>query len=188
MIKVVKNYANSLFTEAKKNSKENEVYKNIKLFGNVLKDFKVVNDMLCSPVIDFLQKNKLVEDLSNNLELDELVIRTLYVITKNSRINLFSEIVLEYEHLLMESNGIKAVSVVSATDMNAEEIEFIRNIVEAKLGTEIKLEHSVDESLLGGAVIKYESSLLDCSLKGALQRIHKGSETIINLNNRSLQK
>ena len=172
-IKVVKNYAGSLFAEAKKKSKEIEVFEDIKLFAGVLKNSKKSYNILCSPITDKCAKNNIVRSFVEALKLDELVARTLYIFIKNARMNLFFEVIKEYEHLMMEANGIRSVAVVFAAKPNQKEIEFIHNIVEAKLGTKIKLEHSVDESLIGGAVIKYESNLLDCSLRGALDRIQK---------------
>lgn len=52
-------------------------------------------------------------------------------------------------------------------------MEFIRNLLESKLDKKVELEHSVDESLLGGVVVKYDSNLIDCSLQGVLDRIQK---------------
>ena len=73
----------------------------------------------------------------------------------------------------MESKGIKFVKVSSAFKLEKKEMEFIRNLLESKLDKKVELEHSVDESLLGGVVVKYDSNLIDCSLQGVLDRIQK---------------
>jgi F-type H+-transporting ATPase subunit delta len=174
-IKVVKNYAHSLFIQAKKESKENELFKSIKLFAEILRDFSMVNDMLCSPIIDMSSKRNVVDSLTNKLKLEALLKQVLYVLIKNVRMNLFSKIADEYELLLMESRGIKFVQVSSASKLSKKEIEFIQDMLESELSKKVELEHSVDESLLGGVVIKYESNLLDCSVQGALDRIQKAA-------------
>ena len=46
-IKTVKNYAYSLFNQAKRESKENKVFESIKVFSEVLRDFSVIKNMLC---------------------------------------------------------------------------------------------------------------------------------------------
>ena len=172
-IKIVKNYAYSLFSQAEKESKESEVFKTIRIFGEVLKNFSAVKKMLCSPIIDKADKDRFVDTLTNELKSELLLKRVLYILIKNARMNLFSEIVDEYELLLMESKGIKFVKVSSAFKLEKKEMEFIRNLLESELDKKIELEHSVDESLLGGVIVKYDSNLIDCSVQGMLDRIQK---------------
>ena len=73
----------------------------------------------------------------------------------------------------MESKGIKFVEISSAFKLTTKEIESIHNLLESTLEKKIKLQHSVDESLLGGAIVKYDSNLVDCSLQGVLGKIQK---------------
>ncbi len=172
-IKIVKNYAQSLFSQAKKEYKESEVFENIRAFNEVLRNFSAVKKMLCSPIIEKSDKDRFVDILTNELKSDLLLKRALSILIKNARINLFSEIVDEYELLLMESKGIKFVKISSAFKLEKKEMGFIRNLLESELDKKIELEHSVDESLLGGVVVKYDSNLIDCSVQGVLDRIQK---------------
>lgn len=172
-IKIVKNYAYSLFSRAEKESKESEVFKSIKVFDEILRNFSAVKKTLCSPIIEKSNKNRFVDIITNELKSEILLKRFIYILIKNARVNLFSEIVDEYELLLMESKGIKFVKVLSAFKLEKKEMEFIRNLLESELDKKIELEHSVDESLLGGVVVKYDSNLIDCSVQGMLDRIQK---------------
>lgn len=172
-IKIVKNYSQSLFTQAQKESKENKVFESLKVFSEVLRDFSVVKNMLCSPIIEKSDKDRFVDILTDKLKSELFLKRILYILIKNSRMNLFFQIVDEYEVLLMESRGIKFVEISSAFKLAAKEIEFIHNLLESTLEKKITLEHSVDESLLGGVIVKYDSNLIDCSLQGVLGRIQK---------------
>ena len=100
-IKIVKNYAYSLFSQAEKESKESEVFKTIRIFGEVLKNFSAVKKMLCSPIIDKADKDRFVDTLTNELKSELLLKRVLYILIKNARMNLFFEFVDAYELLLM---------------------------------------------------------------------------------------
>lgn len=172
-IKIVKNYANSLFSQAEKEFKENVVFESMRVFGEVLRNFSAVEKMLYSPIIDKSDKDRFVDILTNELKSEPLVKRVLGILIKNARVNLFAEIIDEYELLLMESKGIKFVKISSAFKLEKKEMEFIRNLLESELDKKIEFEHSVDQSLLGGVVVKYDSNLIDCSLQGVLNRIQK---------------
>jgi F-type H+-transporting ATPase subunit delta len=172
-IKTVKNYAHSLFTQAKRESKENKVFESIKVFSEVLRDFSAIKNMLFSPIIEKSDKDRFMDILTSKLKSEIFLKRILYVLIKNSRMNLFFQIVDEYEVLLMESKGIKFVEISSAFKLTTKEVEFIHNLLELTLGKKIKLQQSVDEALLGGAIVKYDSNLIDCSLQGALGKIQK---------------
>ena len=67
--------------------------------------------------------------------------------------------------------GRSAVEVVSAFALEPPQVERLAEAIGRRLGREVALETSVDESLLGGVVIRVGDSVIDASLAGRLREL-----------------
>ena len=65
------------------------------------------------------------------------------------------------------------VEITSAYELSSDESEALKNALSEKLGRDIKLDISVDEKLIGGAIIKAEDNVIDDSVKGKLEKFAK---------------
>jgi F-type H+-transporting ATPase subunit delta len=72
----------------------------------------------------------------------------------------------------MKANHQKSleVRITSAYELSGDESESLISALSSKLGRDIDLEVSVDEKLIGGAIIKMEDNVVDDSIKGKLEK------------------
>lgn len=174
-IKVVSNYANSLLLEAKRQSKEDVAFESVLKFSQLFEKNSILREALCSRIITHGSQCAIAKSLSQKLKLDSITLRFLFILIKNARMHLLPDIVSKFGDLLMNSKGIKVIQVVSFEKLNKKEEGFIEKMVKEELNKDVKAEYSVDSSILGGIVVKYDSYILDCSVQGALDRIEKVS-------------
>ncbi len=172
-LKIVKNYSQALYSGAKEREIEDKVLSQILILGQVISSSNLVEQALCSPVIDSKIKKNIIDVVSLKLEFEETTSRFLYVLIKNSRFNLILQIIDDFAKIIADSKGTKFVEVSSAFKLSKKELESISGFLEVELGKKIELEVNIDSSLIGGAVIKYDCNLIDCSVSGALDRIKK---------------
>ena len=86
---------------------------------------------------------------------------------------LILQIIDDFAKIIANSKGIKFAEISSAFKLTKKELESISSFLETELGKKIELELNIDPSLIGGAVIKYDCNLIDCSVSGALDRIKR---------------
>ncbi len=67
--------------------------------------------------------------------------------------------------------GRSAVEIVSAYALDPPHVELLAGAVRRRLGHAVTLETSVDESLIGGVVIRIGDSVVDASLKGRIDQL-----------------
>ncbi len=67
--------------------------------------------------------------------------------------------------------GRSAVEIVSAYALEPPHLELLAEAIRRRLGHAITLETSVDESLIGGVVIRFGDSVIDASLAGRLREL-----------------
>ena len=95
----------------------------------------------------------------------------LALLADNRRLQLLPEIAGLYEDLRADAERIVKAKVTSATALPAGELDGIKAALKKRFGREVEVEASVDESLIGGAVIAAGDTVIDGSLRGKLSRL-----------------
>lgn len=172
-LKIVKNYSQALYSDAKKSKVEDKVLEQITVLGQVVSNSSRVMQALCSPIVDSQIKKKILDLVASKLKFEKTTINFLHILVKNSRFSLILEIMENFSKIIAESKGIKYARISSAYNLGKKELDLISGFLESELGKKIDLETNIDSSLIGGAVIEYDCNLIDCSVSGALDRIKK---------------
>jgi len=93
------------------------------------------------------------------------------MLAENDRISLLPEMSVIFEVLKDEAEGSVEASVTSAKKLSQAEEKSIADALAKRLGRKIKLKVSVDEALLGGAIIQAGDLVIDGSLRGRLSKM-----------------
>jgi F-type H+-transporting ATPase subunit delta len=67
--------------------------------------------------------------------------------------------------------GTIVAEVTSATQLNAAQQQSIAEALKKRLGRDVTLECQIDESLLGGAIIRAGDVVIDGSVVGKLEKL-----------------
>ncbi|MDY6941535.1 MAG: F0F1 ATP synthase subunit delta [Pseudomonadota bacterium] len=89
----------------------------------------------------------------------------------NRRLKLISVIAEIYEVLRAEAEGTIDVDICSAVPLQEQQSAKLAQALKDKLGREVRLTSSVDENLLGGAVIRAGDLVIDGSVRSKLDRL-----------------
>ncbi len=95
----------------------------------------------------------------------------LRVLAENRRLLVLPEIAANYEVLRSAVENTVEVEVTSAVKLNDAQIEKLKAALGTRLKRQVRMQNSVDASLLGGAVVRAGDLVIDGSLKGRLQRL-----------------
>jgi len=93
------------------------------------------------------------------------------VLAENHRLLLLPEISAHYEELRSDVENTADVEVISALPLDAAQQEKLAAALSKRLKRKVRMQNSVDASLLGGAVVRAGDMVIDGSLKGRLQRL-----------------
>ena len=116
-------------------------------------------------------KEKVLEEILGKGELHDLTKRFVHVLLLKNRLIGIGEIAVAYRHFSDQlSNRIRA-KVISATSLEKEDMDRIREVLSRMSGRDVILEMEIDESILGGIVTHMGSHVYDGSLRNQLQQI-----------------
>ncbi len=95
----------------------------------------------------------------------------LRVLAENRRLGLLPEIATQFATLRAAVENTVEVEVCSAVPLNAAQAEKLQQALSARLKRGVRMQTSVDATLIGGAVIRAGDLVIDGSLKGRLERL-----------------
>lgn len=93
------------------------------------------------------------------------------VLADNRRLNVAANIQEQYEVLRAEAENVIQAEMTSARDVPGEVHDSIVKALEKRLGRKVQLEVTIDESLIGGAVVKAGDLVIDGSAAGRLEKL-----------------
>ncbi|AFB26835.1 MULTISPECIES: ATP synthase F1 subunit delta [spotted fever group] len=175
---LIKNYAVALFNNAMVDNIQDKIFEEITSINRIITDNFDIREFLFSPIVNKNDKINAVNSLAKNIKISTIVQNFLLLLVKNSRTAILSNIVDAYNTLLYESKNIKIVQVISANKLQPKEQEWIKSRIEKELNQKTEILFDIDNTIIGGIVIKYDSMLQDYSIKGSLEKITKVLKTV----------
>ena len=93
------------------------------------------------------------------------------LLVRRGRIEQLPRVAEEFRRLDDQRQGIVHATATSALPLNDTEIRALTARLEQMTGGRVALQTDVDESLLGGLVVRVGSRLIDASVRGRLERL-----------------
>ncbi|NOX76143.1 MAG: F0F1 ATP synthase subunit delta [Gammaproteobacteria bacterium] len=93
------------------------------------------------------------------------------LLAENRRLDVVAEITEQFETLKAEAEKTVEAEIISAQKVSAAQQSMITKKLKARLGREVSLKCSVDESLMGGAIIKAGDMVIDGSVSTQLNKL-----------------
>lgn len=95
----------------------------------------------------------------------------LRLLSENDRLDALGEISEQFDKLKAARENRISVTLVAASEVDAAQADSVASALGRKLGRDVELKLEVDESLLGGAIVRAEDMVIDDSLKTRLARL-----------------
>lgn len=102
-----------------------------------------------------------------------LLMNFLMVTNNHGRLGLLEAIADAYDDLLDEKLGKIEVDVTVAQRLSGEELDDVRRRVSAALKKDAVMHQYVDESIIGGLILKVQDQLIDASVKAQLDAMRR---------------
>jgi len=103
--------------------------------------------------------------------LDTVGANFIRVLAANGRLNVLPEIAALYEQHRAEAERYVDAEVISAFPMSDAQQQALVEGLKKRLGREVRLTASTDESLIGGAIVRAGDLVIDGSVTGNLNKL-----------------
>jgi F-type H+-transporting ATPase subunit delta len=123
-----------------------------------------------SPGVSTAQLEELIAGICG-ADLDAQARSLLRLLNENGRLDFLPEVAVQFQALEAEARNVAEVEIVSAAALGEAQQARLAAALRARLRRDVRLQCSVDPSLIGGAVVRSGDLLIDGSLKGKLERL-----------------
>lgn len=129
-----------------------------------------MQSIITSPAVSDEQAVEVLADVAGDLMTAEAR-NFLLLLAENKRLLLLTDITVLFEALRAEAEKSMTADVISARELTQEQADKISAALKKRLGRNVTLNTSIDESLLGGAIIRAGDLVIDGSALGKLNRL-----------------
>ena len=171
MIDVIANrYAEALFQLSEDANITKEIYNELHDVVEVIKNNKELDNVLKSPLVAKNEKTQLIEALFNNKINNDLK-NFLKILVEKGRISSLKSIELTFKELLNDKHNIIEGTVISAIALTEKQVKELEEKLSKKYNKNVTLENEVDQSILGGVLVRLGNTQIDGSVKTRLNNI-----------------
>ncbi|QEP43319.1 F0F1 ATP synthase subunit delta [Ectothiorhodospiraceae bacterium BW-2] len=166
---IARPYAVAAFELAKEQELISRVGDELELVAVVAADTTAAL-FLFNPQIEQGNKVELFEKIATE-PLTTISLNLLRIMTKNGRLAVLGEVAKIYQEMRAIAERKVEAEVISAVELTEVVRQMIVEALESRLGSSVTLNCRVDESLLGGTIIRTGDRVIDGSIAGKLQRM-----------------
>lgn len=172
MTQIGREYALALFELAQETKNEAAIGEGLKLVAGLMRENPEALDFLAAPNIPKRERMGVLGSVLAG-QVPEYVLSLVQLLCEQGNIRAIEGCWQEYDALWNAAQGLATARVVSAVALTEEEKRRLEQKLSAKTGKKVRLECSVDETLLGGLVVTMDGKVMDGSLKHRLNEVRE---------------
>ncbi|MCK5545834.1 MAG: F0F1 ATP synthase subunit delta [Rhodospirillaceae bacterium] len=165
-------YAAALYALAEADKKLDKVADDLRQLNTMISESDDLARLISSPVLSRIQQADGVLAVCKKAGMDDLTQRFVGTTAQNRRMAVLPSIIKAYLDELSHRRGEATAQVVSAQKLDEAQLKEVSDVLKKAIGTKVAVEAKVDETLLGGMIVKVGSRMVDSSLKTKLQQLH----------------
>lgn len=166
---IAKTYGNALFELAREEGTEQQLLEEVNILGQILEEHPDFEKLMCHPEIPGEEKVRIMENVFHG-RISESLLGFLVLVLKKERYRELSDIFSCFTELVKESRGIGVAHVTTGAALSQAQKDRTRQrLLETTSFREMEMHYSVDETLIGGMVIRIGDRVVDSSIKTKLE-------------------
>ena len=165
-------YAKSVLELSQEQKSLEKVKEDMLLLTKTINDNRELGVVLKNPIVPADKKKSILKALFEK-RVQPLTFKAFELIISKDRESILDEIAVEFINEYNALKGIVVANVTTPYTLDANQRKEIIKIVEEITGLKVELTEIVDESLIGGFVLKIGDKQIDESVKSKLAKIQR---------------
>lgn len=165
-------YANALMELATEKNVLKQVADDMELVFNGIANSKELRTILKSPIVKTEKKEAILNDIFKS-KIGDVSVNFIQFVVKKNRENLIYDILKRFKELYyLKINHVEA-KVISSVELTEQQKNKLQNSLEQYTQKDVTPIFSIDDSIIGGFVVKINDTVLDASIKQQLNKLRK---------------
>ncbi|MBB4805624.1 F-type H+-transporting ATPase subunit delta [Chryseobacterium defluvii] len=170
--KVAKRYAQGLLDFTTESGQTATVFSEMKDVVKLMSESKDLNKFFLTPYIDAKKKIEVANEIFKGLSVSSQ--NLIRLVIRQGRESQLKNIAQEYINKVEDINGIKRITLTTATEISDANIEqILRSTHLVNLNSNFDLKKEINPNILGGYILRVGDQQIDASVKTKLNQVKK---------------
>jgi F-type H+-transporting ATPase subunit delta len=170
---LVSRYAKALLQLATKHNQADGIRDELKALGEVLAKSTAFRAVIADPAISEGVRQNLLNKTFGGGRVSPVMMNFLGLLNSKNRMNILPAVVEAYQDLLDAERGNIEVDVTVAQKLTPEQLETVRERVSSAIQRNAVVHQYVDDSIIGGLVLRVQDKLIDASVRNQLEMMRR---------------
>lgn len=171
-------YATAVYDLAKDGKKVKAIETDLGTLSDAMADSSDFNALIHSPIYSRDEQGTAIAALAEKMKLSPIMANTLALMATKRRLFVLPQLVVALRAAIARDNGEVTADVISAKALTQTQSDSLSKSLKAKLGKTVTINATVDETLIGGLVVKVGSKMIDTSIRSKLNSLQNAMKEV----------
>ena len=168
---IAKRYASALFGLADELDDIPALETNVSILKQAIDGSADLNSLISSPIYSRNQQQSAITLIAKKLGLSGVMTNTLALMAEKRRLFVVPTFLSVLENLIAASKNEITAEVVSAKALSKGQLEKLAKTLKSNFSKDVKINTTVDQTLIGGIIVKVGSRMIDTTIQSKLNSL-----------------
>ena len=175
---IAERYATAIFEIAQENKNLDGLEASLNDLAAALGDSADLRTLISSPLISRSDQGAAISAIAKKMKLAPVMQKSLALMAEKRRLFVLPQLIDALRALLMDERNEVIADVVSAKALTEAQTSKLAKTLSARVGKTVTINAAVDESLIGGLVVKVGSKMIDTSIRSKLNSLQNSMKEV----------
>ena len=164
-------YATAVFDLAKEGKAIKALESDVAALDAAMTDSADLRTLLTSPLYSREEQSAAITAIAKKMKLSDTTSNVLALLAAKRRLFVMPQLLAVLQDMLSEERGEVTTEVTSAKKLTKAQADKLAKTLKAQVGKSITIKETVDESIIGGLIVKVGSKMIDTSIASKLNAL-----------------
>ena len=171
-------YATAVFDLAQEGKAIKAIETDLSALSDAMASSGDFNALIHSPIYSRDEQGAAITALAKKMKLSPIMANTLALMATKRRLFVLPQLVACLRAIIADDKGEVTADVTSATALIKAQADKLAKTLKAQMGKDVTINATVDESLIGGLVVKVGSKMIDTSIRSKLNSLQNAMKEV----------
>ncbi|WP_400084072.1 F0F1 ATP synthase subunit delta [Yoonia sp. R78084] len=164
-------YATAVFDLAKEGKVIKALESDVASLEAAMAESADLRTLLTSPLYSREQQSGAIVAIAKKMKLSDTTSNVLALLASKRRLFVLPQLIAVLQDMLSEERGEVTAEVTTAKALTKAQADKLAKTLKAQVGKSITIKETVDESIIGGLIVKVGSKMIDTSIASKLNAL-----------------
>jgi F-type H+-transporting ATPase subunit delta len=175
---IAKRYATAIFEIANENNNLGGLESSISDLSAALDGNADLRNLLSSPLVSREEQEAAIVALAKKMGLAPVMQNSLALMAQKRRLFVVPQLLAVLRDMLADARGEVVADVTSAKALTKTQSDKLAKTLSERIGKTVTINATVDETIIGGLVVKVGSKMIDSSIRSKLNSLQNAMKEV----------